>query len=146
VAHSSTTRALKGTADFLKACEGLTDVVPVLIEGVSNAECLRRKGGCHVTFDSLHTGFQVSGLEGGAIGMPVVCGGDEYIREEYLRRYGSLPAIWSGDAEQLREALIRLRDDAQFYEDARDNTVSFVRDVHGHTAASEHMLSWLSED
>ncbi len=54
-----------------------------VIKGVSNAECLRRKQKCHITFTSLHGGWGLSGVEGMWLGHPVLCCMDPFVLSLY---------------------------------------------------------------
>ena len=78
VAHSPSKRELKGTERFLATCERMQGrglaVEPVLIEGLSHAESVRTKATCDAVFDSFWLGMQCSGLEGAALGLPVLAG------------------------------------------------------------------------
>lgn len=79
IAHSPTRRSIKGTAEFLRAIDYVRDhmglrVEPVLIEDMPHGEGLALKASCDAVFDSFWLGMQGSGLEGAAMGLPVIAG------------------------------------------------------------------------
>jgi len=79
VCHAPTRRGFKKTDLFLKVCQELVDegheIEPVLIEGVSNEECLAIKASCHVTYDQLSVGVHgMSAVESMALNHIVVAG------------------------------------------------------------------------
>lgn len=146
VAHSPTSRPGKGTGAFLGACVGLDGVDPVIIEGVSNAECLRIKATCHAAFDSLAIGMQVSGLEAAAMGLPVLAGGDDYVERETRARFGGrLPYLRTNTVGQIRDALVRLRDDAAFWRRRSRRALRYARDVHGFGPCAERIAMWAAK-
>jgi hypothetical protein len=79
VCHAPTRREVKQTDLFLKVCQELVDegheIEPVLIEGVSNEECLTIKASCHVTYDQLSIGVHgMSAVESMALNHVVIAG------------------------------------------------------------------------
>jgi hypothetical protein len=132
VAHSPTRREIKGTADFLRITSYLRDyglpIEPVLIEDLSHGEALALKASCHVVFDSFWLGMQGSGLEGAAMGLPVLAG-DPDAQADLTRLGIEVPWTVADDADALREVLKRLCVDSGFYaREARrvyDYTVRF---------------------
>jgi glycosyltransferase involved in cell wall biosynthesis len=94
IGHAPTDRAIKSTEAFLTACEKLAETHPVevvLIEGKPWAECLALKGTCDVYFDQVWLGYGNNAIEAWAMGIPVVCGAEDFTLEEMTRRFGSLP-------------------------------------------------------
>ena len=131
VAHSPTRREIKGTADFLAVMAYLKDyglpVEPVLIEDMSHGEALALKATCHVVFDSFWLGMQGSGLEGAAMGLPVIAG--DHAAVDDLAKLG-IPCPWTfaDTREELREAVRRLCVDSGHY-------AAEARRVYDYTAA-----------
>lgn len=79
VAHAPTRRGFKKTELFLSVCKSLQSegyaLEPVLIEGVSNEECLRIKETCHATYDQLSVGIHgMSAIESMALNHVVIGG------------------------------------------------------------------------
>lgn len=111
VAHSPTNRGYKGTNAFLDVCERLkrkgVRITPVLIEHLSHGDALRLKASCDAVFDSFWLGIQGSGLEGAAMGMPVVAG-DATVAALYREHVGELPYTFAGDEAQLETQLAAL--------------------------------------
>jgi hypothetical protein len=86
VCHPTTRRSFKKTDLFLAAVEaanarltaptpGAGVIEPVLIEGMSNADCITVKRTCHATFDQLSVGIHgLSAMESMAMGHAVLGG------------------------------------------------------------------------
>jgi hypothetical protein len=88
IAHAPTNRALKSTAAFEAAMDRLGDRAQrLIIEGVSNAECLRLKATADIYFDQTAYGYGVNGIEAMALGIPVVAGAQPDTLAEMERRF-----------------------------------------------------------
>lgn len=77
IGHAPTVRSTKGTQDVIAALSRLSrsyDIEVDLIEGVTNAECLARKGRCDIVVDQLTLGYGINGVEAMSMGIPVVSG------------------------------------------------------------------------
>lgn len=148
VAHSPTKRHLKGTEYFLLACEALQakglPIEPVLIEGLSHAESLRRKATCDACFDSFWLGLQCSGLEAAAMGLPVIAG-DPLVKERYEDLVGAVPYTYANDADALATALERLATDAAWRAAEAQRTAAYVLAWHDDAAVAARYLDLLDE-
>ncbi len=142
IAHAPTSRKGKGTAIFLEACAGLDRVEPVLIEKKDNAECLRIKASCHATFESLVIGLQVSGVESMAMGHPVLTGGDDYTAKKTKLFFGYLPYIRVLNKDSIRQAILKLRNDQDFFQACSERSLKYIREVHDYPVAVERMRQW----
>jgi glycosyltransferase involved in cell wall biosynthesis len=94
IGHAPTNREIKSTDAFLRACEKLAETHPVevvLIENRTWAECLALKGTVDVYFDQVLLGYGNNAIEAWAMGIPVVCGAEDFTLEEMTNRFGSLP-------------------------------------------------------
>lgn len=94
IGHAPTNREIKSTEAFLRACEKLGETFPVevvLIEGAPWVDCLAAKGTCDVYFDQVGLGYGNNAIEAWAMGIPVVCGAQDFTLEEMTRRFGALP-------------------------------------------------------
>jgi hypothetical protein len=133
VAHSPSKRDYKGTDAFLAVCaelkaKGLA-IEPVLIEQESHRNALRLKATCDAAFDSFWLGIQCSGLEAGAMGLPVVAG-DGHV---------------AADARELAQVLAALATD-QAYRDGEAARVSaYVERHHDEAAVALRYLDLLDE-
>lgn len=114
VAHSPSKPAKKGTDALLEAQTLLrARGIPIEVElltGMSHGEVLRRKAACHVSFDSFWLGIQCSGLEGAAMGHPVIAG-DPNVADRYKARLGAVPYTYANDAPTLADVLGRMATD-----------------------------------
>lgn len=153
VAHSPTEMAIKGTDALRKAVRALELAgVPIeldLIHGVSFAESLRRRALCDVTFDSFWLGIQGSGLEGGAMEMPVVAG-DQSVANLYEQKLGFVPYTFADDQLSLTSVLERMAMEPAFRENEAYNTAQYVARVHDYAAVAARyevsLSKWLKRD
>lgn len=109
IAHAPTNRAIKGTAAFLAAVARMQDdglpVEPILIEGVSHAECLRRKATADIVYDQLELGYGCNAIEAWAMGVPVIAGiEDDDLRSKMIAGWGSQPFL-DATPKSLEKAL-----------------------------------------
>jgi glycosyltransferase involved in cell wall biosynthesis len=149
VAHSPTMRRIKGTQEFLKACDYLKmhegiNIEPVLIENLEHGEALRLKASCDAVFDSFWLGMQGSGLEGGAMGMPVLAGDPE--AQNDLIKLG-IPVPWTiaNDETGLRDALAKLATDRTFYAAEAARVHAYVRQYHDYPVVGKKYADILTE-
>lgn len=153
VGHSPSKRWIKGTEEFLAVCEELNEmgcnVDPILIEGVPHAQSLEMKARlCDVFFDSFWlSGIQCSGLEAGAMKMPVI-GGDEDVLDYFA---GDPPYLYANSQGELGDVLYGL------YEDMKHNgrktarreaekMYQYVLRNHDYAAVTENYLNILDEE
>ncbi len=149
VAHSPTMRRIKGTQEFLRACDYLKmheniDIEPVLIENMEHGAALRLKASCHAVFDSFWLGMQGSGLEGGAMKRAVIAGDPE--AQNDLVKLG-IPVPWSvaNDEYQLREVLAKLARDRTFYAAEVARIHQYVRTYHDYPVVGKKYADILTE-
>lgn len=149
VAHSPTFRKIKGTAEFLRACEYLKmqegiDIEPVLIENIEHGDALRLKASCDVVFDSFWLGMQGSGLEGAAMGKAVLAGDPE--AQADLTKLGiEVPWTIANDEYQLRDALRKLATDKAFYAAEVARAKAYVRAHHDYAVVGKKYATILRE-
>lgn len=149
VAHSPTVRRIKGTQEFLRACEYLTmhvgiEIEPVLIEGMEHGEALRLKASCDAVFDSLWLGMQGSGLEGAAMGKPVLAGDPE--AQNDLTKLG-IPVPWTvaNDEQGIRDGLAKLATDRTFRQAEAARVHAYVRKYHDYPVVGRKYADILTE-
>ena len=146
VAHSPTKPEIKGTQAFTAVCEKLrkqdVNVEPVLIHGKTLRESLEIKATCHAVFDSFDLGMQCSGLEGAAMGLPVVAG-DTGCVSRWMDLYGYCPYVYAGDAGELEWFLKQLIDREDFYESAAKVGLEHVAQHHDYGAVTGYYLELL---
>lgn len=148
IAHSPSKRHLKGTDAFLRACDRVNAkglrVEPVLLEGLPHADALRMKATCHAAFDAFWLGLQCSGLEAGAMGLPVIAG-DVDCKRGYEDWLGEVPYTWANDEDGLVEAIERLATDADFYAGEAGRVSQYVATHHDEAAVALRYLDLLDE-
>lgn len=146
IGHSPTAPKIKGTADLLAAVEALQrrgrKVELCLIEKQSHRRALEIKAGCDVFFDSFFLGIQGSGLEAGAMGIPVVAG-DAKLRALHEQHVGHCPYVYANDRPSLERALEQLFDPV-FYQAAAETVRSYVWGWHSYEAVAAKYLRILS--
>jgi glycosyltransferase involved in cell wall biosynthesis len=146
VAHSPSKRALKGTDEFLSAIELLQQkglaIEAVLIEGQSIGESMRIKATCDAAFDSFWLGIQCSGLEAGAMGLPVIAGDPEVV-ERYHAQIGECPYTYANDASALALSLERLATDTEYRTTEAQRVSRYVEQWHDDAAVALRYLDLL---
>lgn len=153
IAHCPTKRANKGTDVFLRVCDKLNTrglrVIPVLMETLPQNVALERKGTCDATFDSFWLGIQTSGLEGGAMGHPVIAG-DPDVAALYRQHVGQVPYTYANDERGLEQVIERLVVDRAYYHAEAARVHAYVRAYHDYPAVArryEGMLArWLGRE
>lgn len=154
IAHSPSKRELKGTGVLLRVVDRLNaqgvPVELVLIEGMAHGAALARKAMADVTFDSFWLGMQCSGLEGAAMGQPVIAG-DLDNAGWYNRNHGRVPYTFANDEAALRDQLARLATDREFFEGEARRVTEHVMHHHDYAAVTawylevlEHKVGWMS--
>lgn len=128
IAHAPTNRPIKSTTALVEAVLRLQRLGVRLeldiIEGVSNAECLRRKGKADVFVDQLILGYGNNAVEAWAMGLPVIAGVQPERAEPVIRQripeetpsrmlelWGGFP-FYSATEETLTTALLQMRNPA----------------------------------
>lgn len=132
VVHAPTMRERKGTATIIKAVAGLDGVELELIEHITYAECLKRKARGHVVVDQFRMGYGNNAIEGWALGLPAIGG---VMAEKYgrplLDQAGYLPYVKASETvESIGRWLARLRDDREFYRQARERGRAYFFQYH----------------
>jgi hypothetical protein len=148
IAHSPSRRDYKGTEPFLAACKALIakglPIEPVLIEKTAHPDAIRIKATCHAVFDSFWLGIQCSGLEGAAMGLPVIAG-DPYVRDQYQRHVGHVPYTYANDQAELEAALERLVTDPDFRETEAARVSTYCERFHDEAAVALRYLDILDQ-
>lgn len=149
VAHSPTMRRIKGTQEFLRACDYLKmhegiDIEPVLIEGLEHGKALRLKASCDAAFDSFWLGMQGSGLEAAAMGLPVLAGDPE--AQNDLTKLG-IPVPWTvaNDEQGIRDGLAKLVRDPTFRQAEAARVHAYVRQYHDYPVVGRKYAEILTE-
>jgi len=87
IVHSPTNRGFKKTDLFLKIIEKLKkdfNIDLILLEGLSNSECMKRKSVAHVAFDQISVGaFGLTAVESMAAGQAVLCSISNFVESVF---------------------------------------------------------------
>lgn len=148
IAHSPTERSFKGTSEFRRVvarlqAKGLA-VEAVLIENRQHGDALKLKADCDAVFDSFWLGMQGSGLEGAAMGLPVIAG-DPTVRALHQERFGCCPYTYANDERALEDAIEQLVVD-EAWRDAEARRVShFVLEHHDYPVVARRYEELLAQ-
>jgi len=143
ICQSPTSPRAKGTEVLRQVCERIKKdhkISLVCIQGISHEECLKRKALCDVSFDSFDIGLQVSGLEGMAMGQPVLAGGDNFIIDKFKEYYGKTPYIWVAE-DTLEQELRKLIEHKQWFDEWVQSSLLYVRKMHDYSVVAKKVIS-----
>lgn len=139
VAHSPTKRRIKGSDAFEAAIETLRArglaIRAVLIEDMLMKDALVLKARCDAVFDSFWLGLQGSGLEGAAMGLPVVAG-DPLAADLYREHIGYVPYTYANTEAELAAVLERLVVDHEWRRAEAERVSRYTAEVHDYPAVA----------
>ena len=144
VAHAPTNRGIKDTETVLAALDGLEGIELELIEGVSNAECIRRKAACDVLIEEFKLGYGTNAMECWAMGMPVIADAWPGIKSYMMDKLGRLPFLETPLTE-LREWVEQLRDDAGLYGLAARQGRDYWNEYHRPAVAAKRFVEYCQQ-
>jgi glycosyltransferase involved in cell wall biosynthesis len=144
VAHAPTNRGVKDTETVIGALDALDGVELVLIEGVSNAECIQRKAECDLLVEEFQLGYGTNALENWAMGIPVIAHALPGILAYMKRELGELPFV-DTPLENLRETVTMLRDDRKAYSDAKRKGRRYWRKYHAPKVVAKRFIEICEE-
>lgn len=153
IAHSPTERSFKGTSEFRRVITRLQskglEVEEVLIERRAHGAALELKADCDAVFDSFWLGMQGSGLEGAAMGLPVIAG-DPTVRALHQERFGMCPYTYANDERALEQTIEQLVVDDAWRASEAARVSQFVVEQHDYPAVArryEQLLAqWTERD
>jgi len=129
VAHAPTNRQIKDTETVIGALDALDGVELVLIEGVSNDECIEIKAGCDLLVEEFKLGYGTNALENWAMGIPVVAHAFPGILAFMQMSLGKLPFV-DTPLERLRDTVTHLRDSKSAYNAAQRKGRAYWKNYH----------------
>lgn len=146
IAHSPTYRKIKGTEALLDVVADLQKkgrkVEVVLIEKLPHGKALELKATCDLCFDSFWLGLQGSGLEAGAMGIPVIAG-DPETRQFHVEHLGGCPYVFANDRHALTEVIERLMGSPAQRAEAGNAIGWYVWTYHSYEAVAARYLDML---
>jgi hypothetical protein len=150
VAHSPTDTAIKGTRVLQETITALQDKgVPIklkMIHGQPLRVALQWKALADACFDSFWLGIQGSGLEAGAMEMPVVAG-DPSVQELYRETVHYCPYTFANTARELGAILEQLAMDPVTRQREADKVALYVARHHDYRAVArqfeQSVARWL---
>lgn len=148
IGHSPTHQPFKGTATCEAVVESLIarglNIEWVLIAGHRQADALAWKATCDLVFDSFWLGLQGSGLEAGAMGIPVIAG-DARTRRLHEAHCGYCPYLFADDPVALEEQIVACVESPEYASRAAAVLHRFVRAWHSQEAVSARYFGVLAE-
>lgn len=153
IGHSPTNMAIKGTDVLKRVVDRLQQRhVPVeldLIHGLKLREALERKALCDVIFDSFWLGIQGSGLEAGAMEIPVIAG-DQDVATLYRRECGHVPYSFADSEQELEMAIEQMAMDPDWRERETQTVANYVSIEHDYRAVARRyersLAKWMGRD
>lgn len=143
ICHAPTKRHIKGTEAVIKATQGLDFT---LIENTPWQKCLELKGQASVTVDQFRLGYGCNAIEAWAMGMPAIGNGTAPVLRLIQGEMGYLPFVQCAeDASEIRETIIRLRDDKKFYAEAVQRGEHCYNTFHSPAAAAKRAVAFYEE-
>lgn len=157
IASAPTFREGKGTAYLIAAVDKLkSEGLPVeldLIEGVTNAECIRRKASADIYFDQIATvgtdhrgmpvqypgGYGCNAIEAWGMGIPVIAGATPYTTDRMRREFGALPFV-NATTRSLVTVLRRLVQNAELRAEWAVKGMEHVSRYHAEQPALERLM------
>lgn len=148
IAHSPTHRVVKGSDTLVTVVDALrakgVRVECVMIEKHKHPHALAWKATCDACFDSFWLGLQGSGLEAGAMGMPVIAG-DDRTRRLHEAAIGYCPYLFADTARQLEQAIMVLIEHPSLYDAAAAKIHRYVMHWHSYECVAAMYLNVLAE-
>ena len=139
IAHSPTNREYKNTNLLIEIVSRIPNAELVLIEGKPNAECLRIKATCDITFDQMHLQYGNSGLEAMALGQATIVGPTDDARENIEKIIGYEPYAYA-TPDTLEDILRRLVEDEDYRNEMGKIGRKYVEDWHDDKKVAEKMI------
>ena len=139
--HAPSSRARKGTEDFVRACEAL-GVELEIVEGLHHAEARRRYEQADVVLDQLNAGwYGLLAIEAMALGKPVVT----YLHDEAASRseaaFGTRVPIVRADRANLVETLRPLAESAEERRRIGTESRAYAERVHDLEQVADRLLA-----
>jgi glycosyltransferase involved in cell wall biosynthesis len=138
IVHAPTNRALKHTNLLIAVVNELqAEGLPVdleLVEGVTNAECLRAKAQADIVFDQLMFGYGCNAVEAWGMGVPVICGADPWTLDAMRREWGALP-FYEADTDTLKERIREMVESKDLRDEYAGIGLAHVRKYHDEAPA-----------
>jgi hypothetical protein len=148
IVHTPSKRSFKGTEEFLRVCDRLAQrgipVRPLLVENTAHARALQLKAQADACFDSFWLGIQCSGIEAGAMGLPVIAG-DDTVAKRYTEHFGGVPYTFANTEEQLESVIEKLATDQEYCAAEAQKVHQYVVQHHDESAVALKYLDLLDE-
>lgn len=141
IAHSPTKRKTKGTEQIERGLQGVYELD--VIEGVTWAQCLKRRGRAHLTIDQFRAGYGCSAVEAWAMGQPVVSGGIPQVIDAIRRCVGYVPFYYCPEnSTEIRESVRDLYYHADVYKQTVDAGMKCWKENHSPKAVAEKAIQF----
>ena len=144
VAHAPTSRKVKDTDTVIELLDSLDGIVLDVIEGVDNENCLRRKGRASIYVDQFCLCYGLNSIEAWAMGMPAIANAEKPTIQRILDAIGFLPFVRC-PLTDLREVVLKLRDDLKFYRDGVTRGRQCYEEFHSPAIAAQKALAYYEQ-
>lgn len=148
IGHSPSRRVKKGTGIFLQAVQILRQagyyVRTDIMEGLSNAECIERKGRCHLFFDQgIVPAYGMSAVEAMMMGVPVVTRLTDAVRARDPRLHRDVcPVIGFESVDPFDAAQAMQRAIDAGLPELSSHTRAYAERVHSFEAAAANLVDF----
>lgn len=138
--HAPSKPSIKGTEEFKRLMRKLPDVELEIIQGATNAQCIKRKANADIMLNEFVLGYGVNAIESWWIGQVVVSGvEDQWIADKMRQVIGYIPFTRINRRRFLR-VMRRLINDEKYYEEMRQKGIQYVNDYHEPSIVARKLL------
>lgn len=154
VCQTPSNRRRKNTKRIMELLSNRDDMELLIVDGVSNAECLVAKATADIVIDQFGGidiygtmcagGYGKSALEAMAMGIPVISHATIEQQKKYRRVIGELP-YYDVELDNLPAAVGALLGDTALYREYSTRGLRYVQRFHDYPVVAEHFMSILEK-
>jgi hypothetical protein len=140
IVHTPTHRGRKHTELFLNVCKELRkkyrQVEPVIVESKTHEECMKIRATADIVYDQLLLQYGTSGLEGMALGVPVVAGCADSTWAKMVQTFATPPFV-RANPKTLFKVLSDLIESWEMREDYGEIGRKYIEEYHSFRNTAE---------